>query len=958
MQEAGLIVKMAPLSIKLFLRSFATVVVMTFLLICFSRVMGRAGIVVPQVRNFTKNVYRASSQNWSVAQDHGGIIYFANSIGLLEFDGATWTLHPSPNGNIIRAVAVDANDRIFTSGYQELGFWERDRFGHLEYTSLNDKAKSFFTPNVEFWNIYINGGKVIFQAFTQLLVYEEGKITQLIFKSFTNSFSLVKGKMLYNVMDSGIYEMENGAEKPFLVGPFFQHKIIRFILPFEKDVLLIGTTSNGLFLFKDGKLSEWNSPLNGYFIKNQINQASLTLTGDIVIGTILDGITILDHSGNLKWSYNTSNGLQNNTVLGLFVDKSDNIWIALDHGIDMISMKQNSGFSTCEVNNAGAVYAAAQFNGNTYLGTNQGLFVGTSDQAKPGFKLVQETQGQVWDLKVVGQNLVIGHNSGTFVLRDGQIKKISDVSGAFWLEADPSEPGSYLQCTYSNLVKYKLVNNQLVQAKVLFNFNDLIRFIEFDNQGNLWASHFYNGVYHLKFNNDRDSVKVLHYYNEDSIFSAYNQVNVCKIENRVVFTTGHRIYTYNDLDDKIIPFEKLNEHLGKYATATRIVNAGDQKYWFLTVNFIGYLKIEGTEVEVIKEFPTELFKDQLIHKFENIFPTGNGEGILCLENGYALLRTPAHTLQNHFQEVQPIASQIVVSHNSGKRIPVALSQKEVVMPFNRNNLSMQFAFPFYSTDRINFQWKIEELTSDWSAKNESPTLFIERLPTGKFRLKVKATDAWGNESRIYSIQLTVQSPWYLSITAIVLYFILFLVSLALFRHKMIAKIHEKDRLKHEEKERELIRLKNEKLEAEVAYKSKELANSTMSIINKNEFLLDIKNLISNQKIQLGTRFPEKYFNELIRKIDNNISSHDDWKIFDTNFEQAHEEFTKKLKTSYPELTPKDLRLCAFLRMNLSSKEIAPLLGISIRGVENHRYRLRCKMNLQHDENLIEIILNI
>lgn len=177
--------------------------------------------------------------------------------------------------------------------------------------------------------------------------------------------------MLYNVMDNGIYEMQNGVEKPFLVGSIFQHKIVRFILPFEKDVLLIGTASHGLFLLKEGKISEWNTPLNGYFIKNQVNQASLTLSGDLVVGTILDGISILDHSGNLKWSYNTSNGMQNNTVLGLFVDKSDNIWIALDHGIDMISMKQNSGFSTFEVNNAGAVYAAAQFEGNTYLGTNQ-----------------------------------------------------------------------------------------------------------------------------------------------------------------------------------------------------------------------------------------------------------------------------------------------------------------------------------------------------------------------------------------------------------------------------------------------------------------------------------------------------------------------------------------------------------------------------------------------------------
>jgi DNA-binding CsgD family transcriptional regulator len=459
-------------------------------------------------------------------------------------------------------------------------------------------------------------------------------------------------------------------------------------------------------------------------------------------------------------------------------------------------------------------------------------------------------------------------------------------------------------------------------------------------------------------NNTRDSVKVINYYNDGSVFSTYNQVSVGKIENRVVFTTGDRIYTYNDLEDKIILFEKLNHQLGKYAKATRIVSAGDHKYWFLTVDFIGYLKVDGSNVEVIKEFPGELFKDQIIHKFENLIPTGNGEGILCLENGYAMLRSPAYTSQKEFKEMKPMPSRIVVSDRDGKKYPVELSEKEVIMSYFRNNLSMQFSFPFYSTDKVSFQWKVEGLISDWSSKSELPTLNFERLPVGRYELKVKTIDAWGNESRIYSVQLVVKPPWYGSVVAIACYILLFLLALWFFRHISIVKIHKREIIKREEKEKEVIKLKYEKLQAEIEYKSKELANSTMSIINKNEFLIELKEMILHHKTQLGTRFPEKYFNELIKKIDDNISSRDDWKIFDANFEQAHEEFSRKLKVIYPELTPKDLRLCAFLRINLSSKEIATLLGISIRGVENHRYRLRCKMNLQHDDNLIEMILNI
>jgi DNA-binding CsgD family transcriptional regulator len=159
----------------------------------------------------------------------------------------------------------------------------------------------------------------------------------------------------------------------------------------------------------------------------------------------------------------------------------------------------------------------------------------------------------------------------------------------------------------------------------------------------------------------------------------------------------------------------------------------------------------------------------------------------------------------------------------------------------------------------------------------------------------------------------------------------------------------------EEREKELIRVKNAKLHNEVEHKSKELANSTMSIIKKNEFLLELKEIIDKHKVELGSRYPDKYYNYLNKKIDENISNQDDWQVFENNFERAHEQFFTKMKSNYPQLTPGDLRLCAYLRMNLSSKEIAPLLGISFRGVENHRYRLRKKMNLEHDENLVHII---
>ena len=164
---------------------------------------------------------------------------------------------------------------------------------------------------------------------------------------------------------------------------------------------------------------------------------------------------------------------------------------------------------------------------------------------------------------------------------------------------------------------------------------------------------------------------------------------------------------------------------------------------------------------------------------------------------------------------------------------------------------------------------------------------------------------------------------------------------------------EKKKLKRKKlkSQKELIQIKNEKLKGEIESKNRELAVSTMSIIKKNEFLHAIKNKL--QKAENATQIKS-----VIKTIDRNINNEDDWKFFEEAFNNADKDFLKKVKELHPELTSNDLRLCAYLRLNLSSKEIAPLLNISVKSVEVKRYRLRKKMNLPHENNLNEYLISI
>ena len=149
----------------------------------------------------------------------------------------------------------------------------------------------------------------------------------------------------------------------------------------------------------------------------------------------------------------------------------------------------------------------------------------------------------------------------------------------------------------------------------------------------------------------------------------------------------------------------------------------------------------------------------------------------------------------------------------------------------------------------------------------------------------------------------------------------------------------------------LVEAKNDQLNQRIENKNRELAISTMSMIKKNTLLGSIKD-------QLVKVTDLSELKKVVRNIDQNINNDDDWNFFEEAFNNADQDFLKKIKEIHPKLTPNDLRLCAYLRLNLSSKEIASLLNISSKSVEIKRYRLRKRMNLDHGTNLIGYILSI
>ena len=152
-------------------------------------------------------------------------------------------------------------------------------------------------------------------------------------------------------------------------------------------------------------------------------------------------------------------------------------------------------------------------------------------------------------------------------------------------------------------------------------------------------------------------------------------------------------------------------------------------------------------------------------------------------------------------------------------------------------------------------------------------------------------------------------------------------------------------------------LKEQQLLQELDLKSKSLTKSALHMIQKNEFLNDIKSRLKD--IRKGEpELQEKRIKKLIKSIDFNFTLDDDWQEFETVFQQVHSDFFEKLKMLYPKLTPAEVRLCAMIRLNLHSKDMAAIMGISQDSLRIARYRLRKKLGLDKGSNLYTYILNI
>lgn len=938
-----------------------------FLTLIFPQVIAASAIpYIPKIINYPVSEYKAGNQNWSVAQGNDGKIYFGNNRGLLIFDGIRWRLHQLPGKTLIRSIYVGQNERIYAGGFEEFGYFQANEKGVLIYYSLKALVNDYQFNNDEIWTINEYNGKIYFQSFSSFFIYDG----ETVYTDPTGLrplyFFSVNNQMYAQIINDGFYRMDDNKFIPLLSAEQLNNDHVVSALPYNEQILLV-TARNGLYLYNSGKLTFWQISSNDLLKKSIANRAIQMPDSSFVIGTISNGLVAIDKTGKQLWHINRENSLIDNTILGLHVDNTGNLWVARDNGISQIQVNSSLYFYESATAQIGMVHDMTIKNNQLYLATNQGIYRLSEKDMIP--HLIPGTEEQTWYITDIGSYLIAGHNRGTLLIEDDEARLIEGPSGGGTALRKFVINGKeiLIQASYSSLnIFTQRASGEWVFSHNVEGFDNLIKSFEVDPAGSIWASHMFKGLYRITLDETLRKAKQIKYIGKLSDDQDEGKINVMKLRGRIILTDGNQFYTYEDLSDSIVPYHVLNEDFPELGDTYRIVSLHNNLFGFIRNTEYVLLGYDGGRFILRQRIPFTIFDNPTIEDRGNIFITNTGVSYFCLNGGLALYNPP-HVEKNKVNIPLSISSVKIYNRNKNDYLllQVKPDSEKVSFPFKSNNITFELAYPCFDKQPKSIWFKLEGYNQQWSEGASDFTMAYSNLAHGEYKLHASVRNSVGNEVATISYPFKINTPFYSSIWAIAFYLLsgvsLFVLLIRLYirkeirrKNKSLETHRQKQKEQLEKQEKIIVQLKNEQLEQELTYKSKELASATLVSISHTDFLEELKKEMHTQ--QLTGNFTKRFFEKITHMIDEKLTNENEWELYQANFDRIHERFFFKLKDRYPDLTPGDLRMCALLRLNMPTKDMAKMLNLSVRGIEAARYRLRKKLNLQEGENLIDFMI--
>lgn len=959
-------------------------VLVFFIFFCVLSSKAQNPIGIPDIISYNNSNYGAGTENRSIVQDQNGIMYFANLEGLLSFDGSFWKLYSLPNKSIVRAILMGKDNRIYTGGQDDFGYFAPDGNGCLIFTSLKTllpKKENSFT---DIWDIVTMGQDVFFRSKEKIFQYNGYSITVYTAPSVWVFLGMSNNILIAQDLKNGLMKFNNGLWTNYIdKSPLPAGFIVSSMFSFGTDSSFLTTITSGFYVLSKDRITPFHFAGFNPFLNQRILTAIPVTRDWIAVGTNMNGCYVVNKKGEVIQNLSRKEGLQLNNILKLFLDKDNNLWLGLDDGIDFVAYNDAIKHIYPEKLNEGKGYTSLVYKDSLYLGTSNGFYKislgGKSNLSfiNGDFTPLPFSKGSSWCLASINGELLLGHHDGAYSLNGGQSMILNSIVGyhCFLPLYNVLPSKLVLAGKESGLDLLEWTNDHFISKGNIPGYSEYSQFVAIDNNNTIWVGHPYRGIYKIDQHGIQPASVQLYTAEQGLPSSVKNQL--FKVFNRIVVATEKGVYEYNLKTDRFEPSPYFVGFFGK-RNIRYLKEDASGNIWFVEDKNLGVIDFSWKDPKTIY-FPE--LNGKMVSGRENIYPYDNSNILIGSDKGFYHVNYEAYKKKRYGLEVM-----IRSVKASGRRdsllfggyfgqINQPLVQPKTAIPSvssNMNSLYFEFSAPVYA-QQSNAQYSylltgFDQDWSDWSKKSEKE---YTNLPPGKYEFKVKAKNNLGNESSVKIYSFTVLPPWYQTTWAYIVYLILIVGIILLLisyqkkifleqqqkyeeEQKRLTYLHE---LELEKSEKEIVKLRNEKLEADIAFKNTELASTAMHLVQKGELLGNIKEEMSRIKKNANGHAAPDEFKKIMRILSEENKMDKDWEQFAQHFDHVHSDFLSHIKATFPTLSPHELKLCAYLRMNLSSKEIAQLESISVRGVEIGRYRLRKKLKISTETNLFDFLLN-
>ncbi|SKB79206.1 ATP-binding protein [Dyadobacter psychrophilus] len=736
---------------------------------------------LPFITNYSTDDYKAAFQNWALVQGDNGIMYAANNSGVLEFDGKSWQLIPTSEGNPVRSLAKDSEGRVYVGGSGEVGYLAANDQNRMVFHSLKNKLNRADWNFGNIWFTFADKGSVYFVCDLHILELVNGKFK--VWKSNRGALGfawMINGTLYVSASEHGLLKKEKDSLKLIKGGAAFKGMGLTSLLPYEGDKMLAVGLSKELFIYDGSKLEPFTKDERSVQIRDAVYHGLRLSNGDYALATTGSGFYLLDRNGTIRNNIGRKEGLPSDAVYSVFEDAEGDVWLATDNGISRLEinsplrvLNENHGLDENPMD-------IEVFNNKLFTTNSKGIFelnsVLSQGIFKPYFKKIDGIDNLTMHCQAFGNELIVSNYDGVFVLdQNGKRSKIAKENVVRVEEARTAQMPLQLMVGLegNGLTELIFSNGKWVQGGRRDNMQFYSDSFARAADGTILINSRRNGIYEMawqtsgKAHSLRDTFKLIHHGPENGLSS--NKIRwLERVGNAVYASTDEAMHRFNPSTRRFEVDSVLTAGVASYKGGwiNEIVAGRDGAMWFTLYHHYQSHVFEYAKNGLHRLPVSGRLSDALISKVHD-----NRDGFMLFGSNKWIVLLDKNIKTAAIKPFKTLIRQISINKDSLIRFRNPQSPPKIA--FGHKGLRFQFALPSYDlSSRNEFQYILEGFQDDWSVWSAESFVDFTNLPEGHYVFRVRGRDAYGQAGAEDRLAFTILPPWYRTWWAVATYALL------------------------------------------------------------------------------------------------------------------------------------------------------------------------------------------